>query len=89
MTPGTMLKPTDPLTVEEVTQASDAFFPLFEVVMNRMPNDSKIEDTLRIMESVCGLAHKLRSKDLEEAKDGPFGFNKKVDKEENTDDASV
>ena len=70
------MKPTDPLTVEEVTKASEAFFPLFDVVLRHMPENSTVEDTLKIMESVCGLAHKLRAKEEEETS-GPFGFNKK------------
>jgi len=61
-----------PLTPEEVTQASEQFFPLFEIVRSRMPENSTIEDTLKVMESVCGLAHKLR---IEEEKI-KFGFNK-------------
>jgi len=61
-----------PLTPEEVTQASEQFFPLFEIVHSRMPENSTIEDTLKVMESVCGLAHKLR---IEEEKI-KFGFNK-------------
>ena len=69
------MKPTDPLTVEEVSKASDRFFPLFDEVLSRMPENSSIEDTLKIMESVCTLAHKLRAED--EDKTGPFGFNKK------------
>ena len=74
------MKPTDPLTVEEVTKASETFFPLFEVVMSKMPDGSSVEDTLRIMESVCGLAHNLRATE-DEDKTGSFGFNKKVEED--------
>ena len=74
------MKPSDPLTVEEVKEASEKFFPLFEEVFGRMPEGSSVEDTLKIMESVCKLAHKLRA-ESEEDKAGPFGFNKKDDKE--------
>ncbi len=62
-----------PLTPEEVQKAAEQFFPLFEIVRNRMPLSATIEDTLKVMETVCGLAQKLR---LEEEK-SEFGFNKK------------
>ena len=61
-----------PLTPEEVQVAAEQFFPLFEIVLNRMPANSTTEDTLKVMESVCGLAHKLRTEE-EKIK---FGFNK-------------
>ena len=50
------MKPTDPLSLEEVTKASEVFFPLFEEVKKRMPFQSSTEDTLKVMESVCQLA---------------------------------
>ena len=62
-----------PLTVEEVEKAADQFFPLFDVVRNQMPVEATIEDTLKVMETVCSLAHKLRTSDETQ----PFGFNKK------------
>jgi hypothetical protein len=64
---------TEPLTPEEVTKAAEQFFPLFDVVRNRMPEGSTTEDTLKVMESICTLAHKLRAEE-EKIK---FGFNKK------------
>ena len=62
-----------PLTPEEVTKAAEQFFPLFDIVRTRMPEGSKTEDALKVMETVCTLAQKLR---LEEEK-SEFGFNKK------------
>lgn len=64
-----------PLTPEEVQEAADKFFPLFDIVLRNMPEDSKIEDCLKVMESVCTLAHKLRADKEDETL--PFGFNKK------------
>jgi len=64
-----------PLTPEEVQEAADKFFPLFDVVLRNMPEDSKIEDCLKVMETVCTLAHKLRAEKEDETP--PFGFNKK------------
>ena len=62
-----------PLTPEEVQKAAEQFFPLFDIIRIRMPEGSKTEDTLKVMETVCSLAQKLR---LEEEK-SEFGFNKK------------
>jgi len=60
------------LTPEEVQQASEEFFPIFEIVRSRMPENSTTEDTLKVMETICTLAHKLRAEN-EKIK---FGFNK-------------
>tara|TARA_R100000406_G_scaffold66131_1_gene46768 strand:+ start:564 stop:809 length:246 start_codon:yes stop_codon:yes gene_type:complete len=67
----------DPLTLEEVKKASDAFFPLFNEVNNRMPKGSTTEDTLRVMESVAKLGHKFRADKADKDKSLTFGFNKK------------
>lgn len=67
-----------PLTPEEVQKAAEQFFPLFEIVSSRMPEGSKTEDTLKVMETVCALAQKIR---LEEEK-SEFGFNKKPQESE-------
>ena len=72
-----MPKKNDPLTREEVVEASDIFFPLFNEVSSRMPKGSSTEDTLRVMESVTKLSHKLRAEKLMEKKSLDFGFNKK------------
>lgn len=87
----TMPKKTDPLTVEEMKEAADVFFPLFDVVSARMP-ESKTEDMLKVMENIAKLAHKFRADKREEEKKLKFGFNKNpetglidVTKEEVTD----
>lgn len=72
----TKLKPTDPLTVEEMTDAAERFFPLFDVVRSRMPEGSSTEDTLKVMENIAKLGHKMRAEKKEEKAD-KFGFNKK------------
>lgn len=69
-------KETDPLTKEEMEEAAQQFFPLFNVVSTRMPEGSTIEDTLKVMESVAKLGHKARAK---KKNTGPFGFNKSDD----------
>ena len=75
----TMPKKTDPLTVEEVTAASDTFFPLFNVVHSRMPEGSRTEDTLKVMEAIAKLGHKTRADVAEKKRKEKFGFNKNDD----------
>ena len=79
------MKDYDPLTAEEVNEAAKDFFPLFDIVNRNMPENCTVEDTLKVMETVCKLAHKKRAAD--EIAHAPFGFNKKVDdgREEKTD----
>ena len=79
------MKPSDPLTVEEITNAAERFFPLFDVVLSKMPENSKIEDCLKVMETVAQLAQKQR---IEDKLTTPFGFNKK-DNESSTDDTAT
>ena len=69
-------KKGDPLTLEEIQEASDTFFPLFNEVHSRMPDGSTTEDTLKVMESVAKLGHKNRADKLLEEKSLAFGFNK-------------
>ena len=76
-------KKGDPLTHEEVADAADIFFPLFNEVHSRMPEGSTTEDTLRVMESVAKLGHKQRADRLLEEKSIAFGFNKNDKAESN------
>ena len=69
----------DPLTIEEIVEASDIFFPLFNEVHSRMPKGSTTEDALHVMESISKLGHKLRKDKQDEEKSAAFGFNKKED----------
>jgi len=70
----------NPLTPDEVQKAAEQFFPLFDIVRNRMPANATTEDTLKVMETVCGLAQKLRAEE-EKIK---FGFNKNETDTEST-----
>ena len=72
-------KKNDPLTLEEVTEAANVFFPLFNEVHSRMPEGSTTEDTLRVMESVAKLGHKQRADKALKEKSLAFGFNKNDD----------
>ena len=71
---------TKPLTLEEVTEAADIFFPIYEYVKSRLPVDTKVEDILKVAENVCTLAQKLRVE--KEAETQPFGFNKKKNQDD-------
>mgnify|MGYP003343789065 CR=1 FL=1 len=70
---------TKPLTVDEVAEAADVFFPIYDYVKGRLPAETSVEDVLKVTENVCTLAQKLRTE--KELKAQPFGFNKKDGKE--------
>ena len=72
-------KKSDPLTLEEVTDAANIFFPLFNEVHSRMPEGATTEDTLKVMEAVAKLGHKQRGEKLLKEKELKFGFNKDAD----------
>ena len=73
-----MPKKSDPLTIDEMEEATDAFFPLFDLVHLRMINrGGSTEDTLKVMESIANLGHKLRADKAEKEKKLKFGFYKK------------
>ncbi len=72
----TMTKKSDPLSVEEMNEAAEIFFPLFSVIDKRMPKNAATEDTLKVMENVAKLGHKLRADKLEDERKERFGFNK-------------
>ena len=78
-----MPKKNDPLNLQEIQEASDIFFPLFNEVHARMPKSSTTEDTLHVMESIAKLGHKQRADKADKEKELKFGFNK----EEETEDA--
>ena len=73
------MKKNDPLSIDEMTAAAEQFFPLFNVIHSRMPEGSRTEDTLKVMESVAKLGHKLRADKLLDEKSLAFGFNKDED----------
>ena len=77
-----MPKKNDPLNLQEIKEASDIFFPLFNEVHARMPKGSTTEDTLHVMESIAKLGHKQRADKAEEEKALKFGFNKEEEDED-------
>ena len=64
------------LTLEDYQKAGEHFWPKFFYVYKELGEEARIEDVLKVMEALGGVALKLALDD----KDGPFGFNKK-DKE--------
>ena len=73
----------DPLTPEEVNDAAKEFFPLFDIVNRNMPENCTVDDTIRVMETICSMAQKRRNFDTPGV--GPFGFNKKPETETEED----
>ncbi len=70
----------DPLTDEEVNDAAKEFFPKFDIIHRQMPENCTVEDTLKVMETICQMAQKKRAFDKDDV--GPFGFNKKPEENE-------
>ena len=69
---------TEPITVEDYKLVSDEFFQKYNYAAERMgPGVHKAEDVLKVMEALGAAVIKDRIKD----KIGPFGFNKKGEKE--------
>lgn len=69
----------EPLSIEEMTEATDMFMARYQVVADRMGKLAKVPDVLAVMENVCNLGHYLRTKREVEERLDRFGFNK-VDK---------
>ena len=67
------------LTLEDYTNAGDEFWPKYRYVRDALGPDAKVEDILKVMEALGGVALKLK---LEEEKSSPFGFNKNKEEEE-------
>ena len=71
------------LTLEDYQKAGEHFWSKYWYVSKELGEDAKTEDILKVMESLGGVAMKLKA---EEDKVGPFGFNKK---DEEADDAAI
>lgn len=71
------------LTLEDYKKAGETFWPKYWYVAKELGEEAKSEDILKVMEAVGGVALRLALED----KEGPFGFNKKKDEEEVSDDA--
>jgi len=67
------------LELEDYQKAGENFWPKYWYVAKELGEGARAEDILKVLESIGTVALRLK---LEE-KEGPFGFNKKEDKEEN------
>ena len=68
------MKDTDPISKNEMQEASALFFPLLRVVQQEMPEGSSTEDTLKVMEHVTSLAQRLRKQKKKEITQERFGL---------------
>lgn len=66
------------LTLEDYQKAGEEFWPKYWYVSKELGEGAKVEDTLKVMESLGAVDLKLK---LEDKLSGPFGFNKKKDDE--------
>ena len=69
------------LTLEDYQKAGETFWPKYWYVANELGEDTKPEQVLKVMEAVGGLALKFALDD----KEGPFGFNKKKEDSNDSD----
>ena len=70
------------LTLEDYEKAGETFWPKYWSVAKELGENAKSEDILKVLESIGTVALRLKM----EEKEGPFGFNKKTEEEETTDD---
>jgi|TARA_Y100000015_G_C2322492_1_gene57371 hypothetical protein len=73
------------LSVEDYKRAGEEFWPKYWYISKELGEDAKVEDILKVMETIGGIALKQQ---LEDKLTGPFGFNKKS-KEKNEDGATI
>ncbi len=67
------------LTLDDYKKAGENFWEKYWYVAKELGEGAKTEDILKVMETLGGVALKLK---LEEKMSGPFGFNKKKKEEE-------
>ena len=67
------------LTLDDYKKAGENFWEKYWYVAKELGEDAKTEDILKVMETLGGVALKLK---LEEKMSGPFGFNKKKEEED-------
>ena len=67
------------LTLEDYQKAGETFWPKYWYIAKELGEDAKPEQVLKVMEAVGGIALKFA---LDE-KEGPFGFNKSKEEDEN------
>ena len=65
------------VSLEDYQKAGEEFWPKYWYVAKELGEDAKPEQVLKVMENLANVA--MREK--VEEKIGPFGFNKKTEKE--------
>lgn len=71
------------LTLDDYKKAGEEFWPKYWYVAKELGEDAKAEDILKVMESIGGVALKLK---LDDTLSDPFGFNKMKDAEKSNSD---
>jgi len=66
----------DPFSSKEIKAATNAFFDTYDAVSLRMPKDSTVEDTLKVLEHITKTATRLRAKKEKDERDARLGFVK-------------
>ena len=66
----------DPFSSKEIKAATNAFFETYDAVSLRMPSDSTVEDTLKVLEHITKTATRLRAKKEKDERDARLGFVK-------------
>ena len=66
------------LTLEDYQNAGEHFWSKYWYVATELGTNAKTEDILKVMEALGSVAVKLKAEDSE----GPFGFNKKEETED-------
>ena len=66
------------LTLEDYQKAGETFWPKYWYVAKELGEDAKVEDILKCMEAIGGVALKVA---LEEKSADPFGFKKQKEEE--------
>ena len=61
-----------PITVEDYKEVADDFFDKYNFVAERLPENTRAEDVIKIMQNLAGLVAKKRA----ESKVGTIGFIK-------------
>lgn len=70
------------LTLEDYQKAGEEFWPKYNYVKEELGEGAKVEDILKVMESIGAVALKIK---LEDKLSGPFGFNRKKEDTEEDD----
>ena len=69
------------LTLEDYEKAGETFWPKYWYVAKELGEGAKTEDIIKCMEVIGGVAKAM----VQEQKEGPFGFNKVKEGEDDAD----